>query len=261
MDFSRYQAVLLDLDGTIYHEEHPLPGAVELVRHLQRIGQPFACLSNSTTSPSRVVARLAKMGLSVSPDQIYTAAGAAADYVLEKYGPHPRVFNLATEGVQELLTGPAHWVQSGDESCDAILIGTPANTYATEARQRIALVLARRGAELIGTSADRVYPSRRGLEFGAGALTWMLSYAAAVPPTFTGKPQPIFFHTLCHHLKVQPDKCLLIGDNLESDIAGAKAVGMETLLPLTGVTTLQDIARLPAAHRPDRTVKDLTELL
>src|SRR5690606_5933647 len=111
VDLNPYQAVLLDLDGTIYHEDHALPGAMDLIRRLQAEGRKFACLNNSTPSPLRVVMRLQRMGVEVDPSHIYTAAAAAADYVLETFGSahtgesRPRIFNLATEGVQEMLDG------------------------------------------------------------------------------------------------------------------------------------------------------------
>jgi 4-nitrophenyl phosphatase len=255
LDLSQYQAVLLDLDGTIYHEDHALPGAVELIRRLQQQGKPYACLTNSTSSPDRLASRLRRMGVEVSPDHIYTAASAACDYVLQRFGdpsaaafiggattgsaaparpdaPRPRVLNISTEGVEELLDGKVHWVKTDTEPCDAVICGVPLNLYATEDRQRVALVQLRKGAALVGICADRVYPSPRGLEFGVGAFTAMFAYAANVKPIFSGKPEPLFFNELCRRLGVRPERCVLIGDNLESDIAGAKGVGMHTILTL-----------------------------
>jgi HAD superfamily hydrolase (TIGR01450 family) len=271
-NFAPFTAVLLDLDGTLYHEEHPIPGAAELVRHLQGMGRPFACLSNSTGSPQRIARRLANMGIAIPAEQVYTATAAAADYVLEHGASPPggrgramvnppRVFNLSSEGIDELLDGRVHWVQGASEACDFVVAGTPTNVYATEDRQRTALHLLRQGARLIGICADRVFPSPRGLEFGAGALCAMLGYAANVQPTFTGKPEAIFFEELCAQIGVPTQGCLLIGDNLESDIAGAKRVGMKTILTLTGVTRRADLDRVPPEVRPDWVVENLGQLL
>src|SRR5690554_5090624 len=114
IDFSPFQAVLLDLDGTIYQEEQPLPGAIATIRRLQKEGRKYACLSNSTTSPMRIAMRLQRMGVEVDPDHIYTAAAAAADYVLERVaaehpGSRARVYNLATEGVHDMLDTLVDW--------------------------------------------------------------------------------------------------------------------------------------------------------
>jgi len=261
LSLAKFDAVLLDLDGTIYHEEYSLPGAPDLVRQLQAQRIRFACLSNSTTSPLRVMNRLLRMGMEMDPSNIYTAAAAAADHVLHTYPGRPRVFNLATEGIQDMLDGLVDWVSSGGEPCHAIVVGNPTNVYATEDRLRIALQLARKNAQVIGISTDRVYPSPRGIEFGCGALTQMLCYAANVEPVFCGKPQRIFFESLCRRLGVLPERCVLIGDNVEADIVGAKAVGMHTVLTLTGVTRRKDLRDLMPHMQPDTVIEELTELL
>lgn len=265
IDFSPYHAVLLDLDGTLCREDHALPGAVELVTRLQGEQKRFAILTNSTDSPLRVMQRLERMGVDVEPDVIYTAAAAACDYVLQRFGVNaesrkPRVFNLATESVREMLDSMVEWVIDPAHHCDAIICGAAVNAYATEDRQRMALALARQGAAVIGCCADRVYPGPRGIEFGSGALTWMLSYAANVTPFFCGKPEKIFFNELCRRLNVQAEMCVLIGDNLESDIGGAKSVGMRTILSLSGVTTLAATQTLPEQLQPDLIVNDLREV-
>jgi HAD superfamily hydrolase (TIGR01450 family) len=268
MDFSTFAAVLLDLDGTIYHEDHALPGAIDLIRRLQADGRTYACLTNSTSSPLRLVERLSRMGVEVDPNHVYTAAAAACDYVLthaspgaSRAGQKPRVYNLATDGVQDMLEGLVIWVQTGGEPCDAVIAGAPANTLANEDRRRVALQLLRKGAKLVGICADRVYPSPRGIEFGSGALTHYLAYSANAVPVFAGKPQPIFFNELCTRLGVAPADCVLIGDNLESDIAGGRAMGMTTVLTLTGVTRRRDLINAPETMRPDTIVEDLKELL
>lgn len=302
LDFSPYHAILLDLDGTIYHEDHVLPGAVELVKRLQAENRNFACLSNSSASPLRVMARLEDMGIDVDPNNIYTAAAAACDYVLEHFPAatakqhqadhsangddgggsviggaaaavmapreanpqakrRPRVFNLATESIDDMLYGMVDWVSSVEESCDAVIVGPPSSVHADEPRQRTALELIRRGAALVGICADRIYPSPRGVEFGSGSLTWMLAYASGVEPVFCGKPEEVFFHELCRRMSVEPDWCLLIGDNLESDVAGAKAVGMRTILTLSGVTRRRDLMNVETELQPDLVIENLTELV
>jgi HAD superfamily hydrolase (TIGR01450 family) len=270
MDFDAFDAVLLDLDGTIYHEEHALPGALELIRRLQAEKRKYACLTNSTSNPERISARLGRMGVKVDPAHIYTAAAAACDYVMERFGrqsggptpgPKPRVFNLSTEGVNDMLDGKVEWVNDDKGPCDAVVCGVPVNVFATEERQRAAMILLRNGAALVSICADRVYPSPRGMEFGVGAMSAMMAYAANVTPVFTGKPERFFFEELCRRLGVAPSRSVLAGDNLESDIAGAKGVGMRCVLVLTGVATREDVARLPAEMRPDWIVPGLPDLL
>jgi HAD superfamily hydrolase (TIGR01450 family) len=265
LDLSQYEAVLLDLDGTVYHEDHALPGAVDLIRRLQNAGRQYACLTNSTMSPEQIADRLAQLGVDVDPAHIYPAASAAADYVIEHFsferlGRKPRVFNLSAEGVADLLQGRVQWVDQKNEPCDAVICGVPLNTLATYERQRTAMVLLREGAALVAICADRVYPSPRGLEFGVGALAAMLAYAAAVEPIYCGKPEKLFFTELCHRLQVNPARCVLIGDNPESDIAGAKGVGMRTILTLSGIISAEDVPSIPASRKPDAVITDLRDL-
>ena len=263
IDLSPFDGVLLDLDGTVYHEEHALPGAVELIHRLQREGKPYACLTNSTSSPERIVSRLARMNIEVDAAHVYTAAAAAADYVLERFrgnGKPPRIFNLSTEGIHEMLDGRVRWMDDADGPCDAVICGVPLNVFATADRQRTAMLLLRSGARAGGDLRDRVYPSPRGLEFGVGAMAAMLAYASGATPIDCGKPQPLFFHELCNRLGVEPQRCVLIGDNLESDIAGGKSVGMKTVLILGGVSSRKDAEALPPERRPDWIISNLREL-
>jgi 4-nitrophenyl phosphatase len=259
-DFSPFRAVLLDLDGTIYHDDQPVPGALELISRLSQENRTWACLTNSGSSPQRVVKRLTSMGIALDASHVFTAAQASCDYLLQTI-KNPCVFNLATHGVQEMLDGKVKWVEHHDERCDVVIAGTPTAGFATEERRRTALALLREGAALIGTCADRVYPSPRGIEFGAGAMCAMLSYASGVQPVFCGKPQRIFFDELCQRIAVSPGDCILIGDNLESDVAGARAVGMKTILTLTGVTSREHITVAGAERMPDHVVSSLLELV
>jgi 4-nitrophenyl phosphatase len=92
-------------------------------------------------------------------------------------------------------------------------------------------------------------------------MSAMMAYAANIRPVFTGKPEAFFFRELCRRLGSDPRRCVLLGDNLESDIAGARGVGMKTVLLLTGVTSREDAARAPDRLRPDWVSAGLPELL
>jgi ribonucleotide monophosphatase NagD (HAD superfamily) len=183
-DLSAYDAVLLDLDGTVYYEDDPLPGAIDLLHRLTARGQIVACPTNSTQSPQRLVARLTAMGAPLPAERIFTAAQAAVEYCLERFAPRPRIYNLATEGIAEMLEAKADAVDSENEPCDAVIIGNPQCLWATRQRMAVAVRLLRRGAACVGICDDRVYPSPRGLEIGSGATTRMMAYAGAKEPVF-----------------------------------------------------------------------------
>ncbi len=206
------------------------------------------------------------MGVDVDLDRVYTAAAAAADYVVEPLSPAgrqqaPRIYNLATEGIQDMLDGLVDWVQTEAEPCDAVVIGapcqfachagTPAGGPASAAKGR------GRGRNLLRSRLSQ--RSRPGIRQRGALLATLLRRRRRTD--LLRKTPGNFFEELCRRLKVQPDWCLLIGDNLESDIFGAKAVGMRTILTLTGVTRRGDLAKLPAEWQPDLVIEDLTELL
>jgi 4-nitrophenyl phosphatase len=117
-----------------------------------------------------------------------------------------------------------------------------------------------KGAKLVGLCADRSYPTPRGTEIGAGAVTSMLAYGARVTPVYCGKPEAWFFLDLCKRMHVEPWRCVLIGDNLEADIAGARRVGMKSILTLTGISTRQHHEAATADQRADWVIGGLDEL-
>lgn len=256
-----FDAVLFDLDGTIWHERVPLPGAVELVARVRGRGQKYGFVSNSGSSPKRAVAQLAMMGISADESQVLTAAGAGCDYVLETFDDGARVLNVANDSVDELLAGRVTFVEDDHSPCDVVVAAGIAHGRATPERLQWALRHLMRGAKLVGLCADRAYPTPRGFEIGAGGVTAMLAYAANVVPTYCGKPEAWFFLDLCKRLAVDPWKCVLIGDNLEADIAGAKRVGMRTILTLTGLATRIACDAASPDQRADRVINDLRDLL
>ena len=264
-DFSPFRAVLLDLDGTLAQDDHALPGAADLVRRLQAMHKIVGVISNSGAGPLRVQMRLHGMAIEVDAARIYTAAAHAADHVLERFSPEKlgrrvRVFNLSTLAIHDMLDGRVDWVKTGGEPCDVVAVAAPTSQHYSEDRARIALQLARGGAAIVGLCSDRVFPSRRGIEFGSGALTQLLAYAANATPSYCGKPQAEFFTDFCKHLGVNTNECVLIGDNLEADIAGGLNVGISGILTLTGVSRRRDVMMVPENLRPMAIVEDLTQL-
>lgn len=261
LDLSSFAAVLLDLDGTLLCQSDVLPGAVELIAALQQRRQPWAVLSNSTDSPRSVADRLRAVGITLNDDDVQTAAAAACDEALRMgHGHRPRIFNCCSPAVDELLHGRAELLAPGERGCDAVIVGTPTSGCADQDRQRESLLHLRDGASLIGVCADRIFPSRRGIEFGVGALTQMLSYAASCEPVFCGKPEQRFFEPLCQRLGVDPHACVIIGDNLQSDIRGGHRMGMQTVLVASGVADERDLRAAPDDQRPHHVVEDLRAL-
>lgn len=265
MRFSDFDAILFDMDGTLYREHHALPGVAEVLARLRGAGCRMACITNNSANTApELSARLAKMGVEVAPEMIFTACHAMADTIIERWRT-PRVFNFAGSALPYELGQRATLVERLNEPCDVVAVGTHfrENAVAFDFEQSlIGLNHLRKGAQLVVGCADRVFPIQGGdVEFGSGSWGMLFTYAANLPPsrvTYAGKPEPGFFLSLCRRMGFDPKRCLIVGDNLESDIAGGQSVGMTTALILTGITSEEE-AR--AHHvRPDMVVSSMDDL-
>jgi HAD superfamily hydrolase (TIGR01450 family) len=285
MPFTDFDAVLFDIDGTLCAHREALPGAVETINYLQHAGIPVAFVTNNSASTvTSQVARLKKLGICVDAKSIYTSGSAMADWIRSRW-ERPRVFNFAGDALKEELDGRAHFIlpidaegcaegsdlasektQAGSGlACDVVAVGTHMreNALAFEYDHALqGLAYLRQGAELLVGSPDRVYMFEDKPEFGSGALGAMFQYGADLPRErihYAGKPDPEFFLHLCERIGVQANRCLLIGDNLEADIAGGLSVGMTTALLLTGVATEMHVKE--SSIKPRYVFDGLIELL
>lgn len=260
IDLSGFDAVLIDLDGTVWHEDVPLPGAIDLIARLQDRGQRFAFVTNSGLSPARLRDRLVGMGARVEADNFYSAASASCDYVRDHFPKGTPVFSVAGSACEELLSDHVEWVRDDAADCAVVMSASLANQNATPERFQFAIRHILRGATHVALCADRAYPTPRGFEIGSGAVAAMLAYACGHQPIYCGKPQRVFFEELCHHLSVDPKRCVLIGDNLEADVAGARQMGMTSIVPLTGVTSREMLKANLLGLVPDHVVESMAEL-
>ncbi len=237
-----FDAIFLDMDGTLYHGDKPLPGVVDLLQTLAAIHLPYACLTNAAwKTPEQIHGRLANMGVHLDPNYLYTAGMAMIDRVMRQWDS-PHVCSLAGQAVEQMLDDKVVRVTDRQTHCDAVLLAShmhadkvPLNLALGE----VAVHHLRQGAELLVSCKDRVYPIEEGYTFGSGSLAAMFIYAGLVPEErvhYMGKPDAMFMEELCRKLQVDPTRCLMVGDNLESDIQGGLNVGMTTALVLSGVT-------------------------
>ena len=159
-------------------------------------------------------------------------------------------------GLREALLADGYFVED-HEAPELVVQGADfALTYAT---LRQATLLNPQGARYIATNPDRTFPSEEGLIPGAGAIMAALVAATDVEPTVIGKPAPAMFHVAAELLGASPATTLVIGDRLDTDIAGAIAAAMPSVLVLTGVSTREEAERGPV--RPDLIFADLPALL
>lgn len=244
------RGVVLDISGVLHEGDHAVPGAVEALRKLERAGLPVRYLTNSTRNPKRkVVAKLAAMGFPVTPAEVLTPAEAACDWLRrEGYAPHL----LAHPDLEEDFAD----LPGGDRT--AVVVGDAGPSFTYE-RMNAAFRELARGAPFLALAANRVFRDADGeLLLDAGAFVRALEYSNGTEARLFGKPAPAFFHAAAQGMNCDPGEVVMIGDDAESDVAGALKAGLgAAFLVRTGKYRSGDEARF--APRPTAVVADVAE--
>ena len=251
----RYDAFLFDLDGVLFRGEQTVEMAPEVLAFLHAEGRPVAFVTNnSARTPEDVAAKLRGHGFEADPGEVVTSAIVAAELVRSRGGGSAYV--IGERGLREALSSSGVALLDGEpRTVDYVVVGWDRSV--DYAKLRTASLLLQRGAAFIATNADRSYPAPDGLWPGAGALLSALTTTTGVRPEVVGKPEPPLLLTALR--RTGGDHPLLIGDRLETDIAGATTLGWDSLLVLSGVTSRADLETSPI--RPTYVGRDVSVLL
>jgi glycerol-1-phosphatase len=234
-----YDCFLVDLDGVLYRGPEPIPGAAETVAEMKEAGKRVVFVTNnSARTPGRVAEILTGMGIPAAPQEIVTS-GLATARLLGDRGIRS-AFVIGEAGLRAALAEAGVEVLDGEpEVADVVVVGW--DRSADYAKLRTASLLVQRGAELVATNADASYPAPEGVWPGAGALLAVLTTTTGAIPEVVGKPfAPLLEEAL---RRGGGGHALVIGDRLDSDIAGAGGFGLDSLLVLTGVSAPRDLLR------------------
>jgi HAD superfamily hydrolase (TIGR01450 family) len=229
----KYQAILLDMDGVLYHGEKPLPGAIEFVRRLAGIPHIFLT-NNPIQTPEAVVGKLERLGFpAVAPEQVLTSAQATALWLSHQKADF-RYFAVGADGLHQALSACG---RPDEEQADFVVVGEgPGLDYESLSRG-MHLILKRR-ARLVVTNPDHNVDAEVDGEHrvlpGGGALVAPFVVATGVEPVVIGKPEPLLFEMALERLGCAPEACLMIGDRPDTDIAGAAVLGIATALVRSG---------------------------
>lgn len=222
-------AVLLDLDGTVYEGGRPVAGAAEAVAWLRARSIALRLTSNTdSVTPAELVARLAEMGIVVAEEEILTPVVVAARLFDTTRGC--RVLAVASASVRERLR--RHLAGDG-EAPTHVLVADP-SYGATYADLDAAFRAVRGGAALVATQAGRRFLRDDGEHLDTGGWVRLLEYAAEVEARVLGKPSADFLGAALDSLGVAADAALVVGDDVESDLAAGRAVGARVALVRTG---------------------------
>ncbi|GGM79569.1 acid sugar phosphatase [Longimycelium tulufanense] len=252
-----YDAVLLDLDGTVFRGGELVPGAAETLGRVRAAGTAIRFVTNNASrSPRQVADHLRDMGLPASPEEVRTSAQAGAAVLAERLPAGANVLVVGTDALRdEVRAQGLNPVRNQADDPVAVVQGHSPDTAWRDLAE--ACLAIRAGALWVACNVDPTLPSERGELPGSGAMVAALRTATGGTPIVAGKPE----RGLLAQAAAGAQRALVVGDRLDTDIAGAAAAGMDCLLVLTGVTT--PAAALAAAkdHRFQYLAADLEALL
>ena len=245
---------LIDMDGVLYRGPELLPGAGEFVRELRERDIPFRFLTNNSQRTRRdVTAKLARLGIEVEDEHVFTSAEATAQF-LARQTPGGTAFVIGEGGLLNALHEHGYAVVDHDPDYVVVGEGRTFNLELVETAVRMLLG----GAKLIATNPDPNCPTQNGgLRPGCGAMAAMLELAAGVKAFSVGKPSPVMMRAARKELGLTTDETVMIGDTMETDILGGVQLGFHTVLVLSGGTRREDLGRF--AYGPEVVVENLAE--
>jgi glycerol 3-phosphatase-2 len=253
-----HDLLLLDLDGVLYVGDQAVGGAAIALQQVRDRGVAVAFVTNNAArTPDAVAAQLLGMGVAAAREEVITSAMAAAQLLAGDLEPGAAVLVVGGDGVrQALLEAGLQPVNAAGEHPVAVVQGWAAEVGWSMLAE--ASVAVRAGARWVATNLDATLPSPRGPLPGNGSMVAALATALGRSPEAVGKPEPALFHTACR--LASGDRPLVVGDRLDTDIAGAQAAGIPSLLVLTGVSKPLDLVCAEPAARPDYVGRDLGAL-
>jgi 4-nitrophenyl phosphatase len=257
LDFSQIKAVISDMDGVLWRGETALPGLHAFFELVAGRAIPFAlATNNSMKSPADYVHKLAGFGLAVPEEAILNSGLVTMSYLRHHFPPGAGIHVFGGDGIRQLVRAAGFTLV--DEGAVAVVVGLDFNLN-YEKLKRAALLI-RGGAQFVATNDDSTIPMPEGLAPGGGSMVAALRAATdRQPDAIMGKPHPPLFEAALDYLGSDPAHTLMIGDRMNTDIAGAARFGLKTALVLSGVATRAEAEA--SATPPDAIYADLGALV
>ncbi|MFZ9046938.1 MAG: HAD-IIA family hydrolase [Cyclobacteriaceae bacterium] len=248
------QGFLIDMDGVIYIEDTPIPGAADFIAKLLKEGIPFTFMTNnSQRSPVDGVRKVAKMGIKIEEKHVYTSAMATAHFMGQQF-PNGTAYVLGEGGLIKSLHENGFTLVQNDP--DFVVVGEGIDFTLEMVRRAIDFIL--EGAKLIATNLDAT-PRKKGWNnLGIAAVIAMIEEATGKTAFSVGKPSPVMMRSARKHIGLATDEVTVIGDTMSTDIQGGVSVGYKTILTLTGMTKREQLVDYP--FKPDLIVDSIADL-
>jgi glycerol 3-phosphatase-2 len=251
-----YDAMLFDLDGTVYHGPQPIPGVAEVIRGLRERGTAVRFVTNNASrAPGDVAGSLRAMDIEADADEVSTSAQAAAKILDDRLSGGATVLVVGAPAlVAEVEAVGLRPVREASDDVAAVVQGHWTETGWKHLAE--ACLAIRAGALWVACNVDATLPTERGELPGNGSMVAALKAATGAEPVVAGKPAAPLFHTAARGAK----KPLAVGDRLDTDIAGAVTAGLDSFLVLTGVATPATVLAAVPDQRPTYLAADLEAL-
>lgn len=248
-----FDALWLDLDGVVYRSADPIDSAIEVLRDLS---MPQAFLTNNANRTAEAVAaHLRDIGLDhVRTRDVVTAAQAIATLMADDLPAGAPVMVVGGPGLREAVADAGLTPVGYDHGAPAAVVQgyAPELGWSDLAEASYAV---NAGARWYVSNPDLSIPTARGTAPGNGALAQAVRYATGVDPVVAGKPHRPLFDATAERLGSSAP--LMVGDRLDTDIAGAAAAGIASLFVLTGVNSVDDVLAATGSERPHHVAPDL----
>ena len=231
----QYDCLLLDLDGTVFRGHELTEGAADSLDKAP--GRKLFVTNNASRSADEVADHLREIGLKATAEDVVTSAQSAAHVLAAQLAPESRVLVVGTDSLaDEIAAVGLRPVRLFQDKPHAVVQGHSTETgWINLAEASLAI---RAGALWVAANVDATLPSERGLLPGNGSMVAALKAATNAEPQVAGKPSP----TLMTDALARGDfrAPLVVGDRLNTDIAGANAAGLPSLMVLSGVNSARD---------------------
>jgi len=247
--------VIFDLDGTVYRGDQLIPGARETIERLRRRAHPIVFVTNALESPAAHAAKLIRLNVPASPDEVVTAPLVLTRY-LNRHMPGATVFAISDPPLLEALSAGFR-LSEAPEEIDVVVVSCD-KTFDFR-KLNVGFQALRRGARFLAINADPTCPVPGGELPDAGAVIGALEGCTRRKVELVlGKPSPLVAEAALERLGRRASECLLVGDSLEADVVMGHRAGMTTALVLTGVTRRADLAHAPV--QPDYVLASIAEV-
>ncbi|HEX6257360.1 MAG TPA: HAD-IIA family hydrolase [Euzebyales bacterium] len=246
--------VLLDMDGVLVHEQHAIEGAAAFVYDLREREIPFMVLTNNSIyTPRDLSARLARSGIEVPEERIWTSALATARF-LDSQRPEGTAHVVGESGLTTALHEIGYVMV--DAEPDYVVLGETRNYSFTAITRAIQLI--HDGARFIATNPDPSGPSREGMLPATGAVAALMTKATGIEPYFVGKPNTLMMRSALNAMEAHSEDTVMIGDRMDTDVVAGLEAGMRTVLVLSGSTRSDEVDRFP--YKPWKVVDSIADV-